>query len=114
MIDAAATAPLTPKRSPLAALLGVLSVALLGASLRWAHHWGPPADTIVVGWVVSTLGALVLSILLLLEDVTWLTYVGRRLAKVGLAGGVISGFALAMAGIALAAGMNPADACGGG
>ena len=114
MIDAFATAPVTPRRSPIAALLGVLSVALLGASLRWAHHWGPLADTIVAAWVVATLGALALSIVLLGSNVTWLTYAGRRLAKIGLAGGVVSLLALALAGIAFAAGMNPAGACGGG
>jgi hypothetical protein len=92
----------------------VLSVALLGASLRWAHHWGPLADTIVAAWVVATLGALVLSVLLLLEDVTWLTYLGKRFARVGLAGAGVSLFALVLAGIAFAAGVNPAGACGGG
>ena len=113
MIEAAATAPVTPTRSPVAAALGVLSVALLGASLRWAHHWGPLADAVVAAWVVATLGALVFSVLLL-TSVTWLTYAGRRLAKIGLAGGVISLLALALAGIAFAAGVNVSGACGGG
>ena len=115
MIEVAATAPVTPKRSPIAAALGVLSVALLGASLRWAHHWGPLADTIVAAWAVATLGALVVSVLLLQQNSLWLmTHAARRLAKIGLAGGIVSLFALALAGIAFAAGMDPAGACGGG
>ena len=76
MIEAATATPVTPRRSPIAAGLGVLSVALLGASLRWAHHWGLLADTIVAAWVVATLGALVFSVLLLTSNVTWLTYAG--------------------------------------
>jgi hypothetical protein len=114
MIEAGATAPVTPRRSSVAAALGALSVALLGASLRWAHHWGPLADAIVAAWVMATLGALVFSVLLLTSNVTWLTYAGRRLAKIGLAGGVISLLALALTGIAFAAGVNVAGACGGG
>jgi hypothetical protein len=61
----------------------VLSVALLGASLRWAHHWGPLADAIVAAWVVATLGALVFSILLLTSNVTWLTYGSMSPAPAG-------------------------------
>jgi hypothetical protein len=37
-----------PRRDPAAATLGVLSVALLGASFVWAHHWGFVADALVV------------------------------------------------------------------
>lgn len=114
VIEAAPAAPVTPRRSPAAAALGLLSVALLGASLRWAHHWGPLADTIVAAWVVATVGSLVFSIALLTSNVTWLTYAGRRLAKIGLAGGVISVLALGLAGIANAAGVNVSGACGGG
>jgi hypothetical protein len=62
----------------------------------------------------SRQGALVFSVLLLTSNVTWLTYAGRRLAKIGLAGGVISLLALALAGIAFAVGVNVAGACGGG
>jgi hypothetical protein len=97
-----------------AAGLGMVSVALLGAAFRWAHHWGPLADTIVGAWVVVTLGALAVSFLLLTSNVTWLTYAGRRLAKIGLAGGIISVLAFALAGIAFAAGVNVGGACGGG
>jgi hypothetical protein len=109
VIDVPATPPELPKRAPVAAALGILSVALLGASLQWAHHWGPLADTIVVGWCIATVGSLVLSLQSL-----WMTTVGKRLAKIGLAGGIISVCALVLAGVAFAAGMNPAGACGGG
>ena len=96
-------------------MLGVLSVALLGASLRWAHHWGLLADTIVAAWVVATLGSLVISILLLRSTKTvWLAYASRRLAKIGLAGGIVSIAALVLAGAVWAAGINPTGACGGG
>ena len=114
MIEAVASVPLRPKRSPVAAALGVLSVALLGASLRWAHHWGPLAATIVAGWAVATLGALVISILVLRADTVWLAYASKRLAKIGLAGGIVSIAALVLAGAVWAAGIDPTGACGGG
>ena len=56
-------------RDRLPAVLGIASVMLLAATLRWAHHWG---------------------------------------ALAGLIG------ALVVAGIAAAAGADPAGACGGG
>jgi hypothetical protein len=89
-------------------------VALLGASFVWAHHWGPLADTIVVAWAVATLGALVLSVQVVGSDRLWPTRLATRLAKIGLAGGIVSILALAISGIAYAAGINPTGACGGG
>jgi hypothetical protein len=106
--------PLEPKRSAVAAVLGVLSVALLGASFVWAHHWGPLADTIVIAWAVSTIWALVLSIQVLGSSRLWPTRVATRRAKIGLAGGIVSILALVISGIAYAAGINPTGACGGG
>jgi hypothetical protein len=97
-----------------AATLGVLSVALLGASFVWAHHWGVRTDTLVAGWVVATIGSLVASIWLLRDDMVWPTRLALRLAKIGLAGGVVSIAALALAGIVYAAGLDPTGACGGG
>jgi hypothetical protein len=94
--------------------LGVLSVALLAASFVWAHHWGTLADTLVAAWALATLGALVLSIQFLRNRTVWSTYGSHRLAKIGLAGGLISLGALVLAGIASAAGFNPTGACGGG
>jgi hypothetical protein len=105
---------LAPRRSAVAAALGLLSVALLGASFVWAHHWGPLADTIVVAWAVATLGALVLSVQVVGSDRLWPTRLATRLAKIGLAGGIVSILALAISGIAYAAGINPTGACGGG
>lgn len=95
-------------------MLGVLSVALLAASFVWAHHWGTLADTLVAAWAVATLGALVVSIQFLRNKTVWSTYGSHRLAKIGLAGGLVSLAALLLAGIASAAGLNPTGACGGG
>ena len=114
MIDASATAPETPKRSRVAATLGVLSVALLAASFVWAHHWGVLTDTLVVAWGVATLGALVVSIHFLRDGLVWPTRVAVRLAKLGLACGIVSIAALVLAGLVYAAGINPTGACGGG
>ena len=123
MLDALETArqarpdpepPLEPRRSAVAADLGVLSVALLGAAFVWAHHWGPLADTIVVAWGVATLGALVLSVQVVGSHRLWPTRLALRLAKIGLAGGIVSILALAVSGIAYAAGINPTGACDGG
>jgi hypothetical protein len=104
----------TPKRSAVAAVLGVLSVALLGASFVWAHHWGARADTLVIAWAVTTLGALGVSILVLGSYDLWPTLLAIRLARIGLAGGIVSIGALVLSGIAYAAGINPTGVCGGG
>ena len=80
----------------------------------WAHHWGMLADTLVAAWGVATLGALAMSILLLRSETIWLAYASKRLAKIGLAGGIVSIAALVLAGAVWAAGINPTGACGGG
>jgi hypothetical protein len=89
--------------------VGALSLALLGASIAWAHHWNARADTLVTGWGASTIAALVLSSLGLR---------GPRRAKgfaaYGLLFGIVSVLALALAGAAYAGGMDPGGACGGG
>jgi hypothetical protein len=95
-------------------MLGVLSVALLGASFVWAHHWGVQTDTLVAGWAVATIGSLVVSIWVLRDEMVWPTRVALRLAKIGLAGGIVSIAALALAGVVYAAGIDPTGACGGG
>lgn len=95
-------------------MFGVLSVALLAASFVWAHHWGTLADALVVAWALATLGALIVSIQFLRNETVWSTYGSHRLAKIGLAGGLVSVAALVLAGIASAAGFNPTGACGGG
>src|SRR5262249_31904133 len=122
MLDALAEArqatpdpePLTPRRSAVAAVLGLLSVELLVASLVWAHHWGPVAGTIGIALAVATLAALHVSIQVLGSHRLWPTRIAVRLAKIGLAGGIVSILALVLAGIVYAAGIDPAGACGGG
>jgi hypothetical protein len=91
----------------LPAALGVASLALLVAAFRWAHHWGPTADLIVAAWAISTVAGLVLS--LRASDGP-----GRRAALFGLALTGVSMAALVITGIAMAAGADPAGACGGG
>jgi len=89
-------------------------VALLGASFVWAHHWGVQADTLVLAWAAATLGALGVSIAVLRSYDLWPTRLAIRLARIGLAGGIVSILALVLAGIAFAAGVNPTGVCGGG
>jgi hypothetical protein len=71
-------------------------------------------DTLVIAWGVATLGSLAVAIQLLRDDLVWPTRLALRLAKNGLAGGLVSIAALALAGMVYAAGINPAGACGGG
>src|SRR6478735_6748903 len=94
-----------PATTRLPAVLGIASVVLLAAALRWAHHWGALADLIVASWAAATLGALVVS--LRSTDGP-----GRRAALFGLALAGVSVAALVVAGIAAAAGADPAGACG--
>jgi hypothetical protein len=96
-------------RGRIAALLGLSSVLLLGAAFRWAHHWGLQTDAIVTAWAVSTFGALGVSIWSLLSRET-----ARRFAKLGLHLALFSILALVIVGIAAAAGLDTAGACGGG
>jgi trimethylamine:corrinoid methyltransferase-like protein len=72
------------------------------------------ADTLVAAWAAATIGSLVASIWLLRDDLVWPTRLALRLAKIGLAGALVSIAALMLAGIAYAAGADPAGACGGG
>jgi hypothetical protein len=51
-----------PATTRLPAVLGIASVVLLAAALRWAHHWGALADLIVASWAAATIGALVVSL----------------------------------------------------
>jgi glutaminase len=104
----------SPRRSPLAAALGVLSVGLLAAAFVWAHHWGTLADTVVAAWALATLASLLLSAGVLRSQDVWVAHASRRLAKIGLAGGIVSIVALVVAGAVWAAGIDPTGACGGG
>jgi hypothetical protein len=88
---------------------GLASAGLLAASIRWAHHWGPLADALLAGWGAATIAALMLSGMALKAPGP-----PRLSAKLGLGLAGVSFLALAVAGIAAAAGADPAGACGGG
>ncbi len=94
-----------PATTRLPAVLGIASVVLLAAALRWAHHWGALADLIVASWAAATIGALVVS--LRSTDGP-----GRRAALFGLALAGVSVAALVVAGIAAAAGADPVGPAG--
>jgi hypothetical protein len=103
-----------PERRPKALGLtafaaGALSLVLLGASIAWAHHWNAQAVALVAGWGISTAATLVLSVLGLCGPRG-----AKGFAAYGLWFGIISIGALALAGAAYAAGMDPAGPCGGG
>jgi hypothetical protein len=89
--------------------VGALSLALLGASIAWAHHWNARAGALVAGWGASTLAALVLSSLGLRGPRG-----AKGFAAYGLLFGILSVVVLALAGAAYAVGMDPGAACGGG
>jgi hypothetical protein len=86
-----------------------LSVALLLASFRWAHHWGLVADTIVASWALATIGAPFVSIWSLNTS-----RASRRFAKTGIVLVLMSFVALTVVGVVSAAGVDVAGACGGG
>jgi hypothetical protein len=88
---------------------GVVSVVLLGAAIRFAHHRNPVSLAIVTAWGVSTLVAFGASARAMARATK-----SRRIAKWGLALCSISLLALVITGIAFAAGGDPAGACGGG
>lgn len=92
---------------------GLLSLALLAASIKSAHHWGVRADLLVACWAATTVGALWFSIRARRASHNGLERTPRW-AKLGIWLAAVSLVALAVAGIAAAAGMDPAGACGGG
>jgi hypothetical protein len=96
-------------RGRVGAILGVSSALLLYASLRWAHHWGPVADSIVAAWAITTIGAFAVSVWSLRTS-----WASRRFAKLGVALTVVSLLALVSAGVLSAMGVDAAGACGGG
>ena len=86
-----------------------MSLALLLASFRWAHHWNMVTDTIVAGWGLATVAAAAVCIWSLRTSLA-----SRRFANLGLALALVSVLALvAVAGLA-AAGVDAAEQCGGG
>jgi hypothetical protein len=86
-----------------------VSAALLLASFRWAHHWGPVADTIVASWAFALIGAFFFSIWSL-----GTSRASRRFAKTGIVLVLVSLLALTVVGVLSAAGVDAAGACGGG
>lgn len=110
---AAETSTRPPLSAQLAAASGVLSVALLGASLRWAHHWGFQTDSLAVSWALATLTALTVSWRLRRHAYRALEK-APRLPLVGLTGGFLSLGALVVIALLYATGIDVAGACGGG
>jgi hypothetical protein len=96
-------------RGRVGAVLGLTSAALLAASLRWAHEWGLRADAIVASWVLATIAAAAVSCWSLDTSRD-----SRRLAWAGLALALVSVLALPVVGLLYAAGVDVAEACGGG
>ena len=94
-------------------ILGLVSLALLAASIRWAHHWGVRADLLVACWGAATVGALWFSLRVVRASRNAAESTPRW-AKLGLWLVAVSFAALVVAGIAAAAGMDPAGACDGG
>jgi hypothetical protein len=91
------------------AALGLASAVLLYAAFNRGHHWNPEAISIVSAWSVTTLLALSISLWALLTR-----RAARRFAKLGVCLAGVSLLALALAGLALAAGVNMGGGCGGG
>ena len=96
-------------RGKVGAVLGLTSAALLLASLRWAHEWGPRTDAIVASWALATIAAFVVSVWSLRTS-----RVSRRPAATGLTLALVSVLALPVVGALYAAGVDVAEACGGG
>ena len=97
----------------LGGISGLLSLALLAASIKWAHHWGVRTDLLVACWAVAVVGALWFSLRAVRRSHNAFERTSRW-AKLGIWLAALSLAALVVAGIAAAAGMDPAGACGGG
>jgi len=96
-------------RGRIGGALGLTSAALLLASIRWAHHWGPLTEGMVASWALATTAALVVSVWSLRTS-----QASRRFSGVGLALTLVSFVAVALAGILYAVGVDASSACGGG
>ncbi len=64
MANVEGAAPFLPDsvRGRVVALAGAVSFLLLIASLKWAHHWGLVADTLVFAWAMTTLFTVVMGV----------------------------------------------------
>jgi hypothetical protein len=96
-------------RGRIGGALGLAAAALLLASFRWAHHWGPSSVALVASWALATISAFVVSVWSLRTSLA-----SRRFALVGLALALLSVLALPVVAALYAAGIDAADACGGG
>jgi hypothetical protein len=96
-------------RGRLGAALEVTSLVFLVASFRWAHHWGPLADTIVFVWAASWIGGFGVSVWALKTSDE-----GRGFAKAGILIALVMCAVLVATGVAYAAGADPMGSCGGG
>jgi hypothetical protein len=105
--DARGTATSRPRQGGIR--LGLASAALLFASLRWAHEWGPRTTALVGAWGLATIAAAVVSCWSLETSRD-----SRRLALAGLVLALVSVLALPVVGALYAAGVDVAAACGGG
>ncbi|HXY71873.1 MAG TPA: hypothetical protein VEM41_04970 [Actinomycetota bacterium] len=94
------------RRARLGAALEAISVLFLLASYRWAHHWGPLADTVVAVWAISWIAGFWYSA----RGLRW----GGRLGAAGFVVGLLMLLLVAGTGIAAAMGANPVGSCGGG
>lgn len=97
------------RRGRLGAALGVASLLFLVASLRWAHHWGPLAYTIVFAWAATWIGGFGVSVWALKRKEQ-----PRGFARAGVLIAALMLMLLVGGGIAFAAGADPVAACGGG
>jgi hypothetical protein len=97
------------RRGRLGGGLGLLSLAALAAAFVWVHHWGVRSEAIVTVWALATIGALGVSRWSLRTSEE-----ARGWASLGIAAVVVSLLALAVAGIASAAGTSVTGPCGGG
>ena len=82
-------------------VLGLMSVGLLLASFRWAHHWGPISGGIVGAWALATISAFVVSVWALRTSRS-----SRRFATLGIALTLVSLLALTLVGVLYAAGTD--------
>lgn len=98
-----------PTRARLGGGFGLLSLTTLVAAVVWVHHWSPRSDAIVTTWAIATVGALGISCWSLGQSTA-----ARGWARLGVSLAIVSLLALAVAGIAYAAGTSVSGACGGG
>jgi hypothetical protein len=96
------------RRGIAAGVAGLASLVLLGACVRWAHHWGLRADVLVAAWASTAVASVALAWRPLRRAEV------RPFTRLAVWCAVLTLLALATAGAAFAAGYDAAAACGGG